>query len=293
MSKKTNLASEFTQLANQRGGSHATKESRAVTARDFFQTMKEARMTVRTVDQIGIKEMRVYAEKLSQRGLSRRTIANRLSHVRSAVTAVGKGQMLKEKTASNKALGASGGSRIGTHKPMSNADYQRIHANLAKRNPQAAVIMELQRALGLRQQEALKGATRDNLKQWEKQLKEGYARVEKGTKGGRVRETVVKSYERAVNAVQNALKSIKNGSGVVLDAKDYKTALNQLKNDYRASGMTGELSSHSLRYAWSQEQYQTYKTEGMSDREARAELSQDLGHGDGRGRYVAMVYLRK
>lgn len=214
MSKKTNLASEFTQLANQRGGSHATKESRAVTARDFFQTMKEARMTVRTVDQIGIKEMRVYAEKLSQRGLSRRTIANRLSHVRSAVTAVGKGQMLKEKTASNKALGASGGSRIGTHKPMSNADYQRIHANLAKRNPQAAVIMELQRALGLRQQEALKGATRDNLKQWEKQLKEGYARVEKGTKGGRVRETVVKSYERAVNAVQNALKSIKNGSGV-------------------------------------------------------------------------------
>lgn len=78
-----------------------------------------------------------------------------------------------------------------------------------------------------------------------------------------------------------------------MDAKDYKTALNQLKNDYRASGMTGELSSHSLRYAWSQEQYQTYKTEGMSDREARAELSQDLGHGDGRGRYVAMVYLRK
>lgn len=293
MSKKTNLASEFTQLANQKGGSHATREARSVTARDFAQTMREARMTVKTVNQIGIKEMRVYAEKLSQQGLSRRTIANRLSHVRSAVTAAGKGQMLKEKTASNKALGASGGSRIGTHKPMSQSDYQRIHQNLNARNPQAAVVMELQRALGLRQQEALKGATRDNLKSWEKQLKDGYARVERGTKGGRVRETVVKGYERALKAVQNALKSIEKGSKNVLEAKDYKTALNQLKNDYRAAGMTGELSSHSLRYAWAQEQHQAYKDEGLSEKQARIELSQDLGHGDGRGKYVAMVYLRK
>lgn len=293
MSKKTNLVSEFTQLANQKGGSHATREARAVTARDFAEAMKQARLTVRTVDQIGIKEMRAYTEKMSQKGLSQRTIANRLSHVRSAVTSAGKGQMLKEKAASNKALGASGGSRIGTHKPMSNADYQRIHANLSARNPQAAVIMELQRALGLRQQEALKGATRDNLKQWEKQLKEGYAKIEKGTKGGRVRETVVKSYERAVNAVQNALKSIQDGKSAVLDAKDYKTALNKLKNDYRASGMTGEFSSHSLRYAWSQEQHQAYREEGLSEKQARVELSQDLGHGDGRGKYVAMVYLRK
>lgn len=293
MSKKTNLASEFTQLANQRGGSHATREARAVTARDFSDTMKQANIQIKKVEQIGIKEMRIYAEKLSQQGLSKRTIANRLSHVRSAVTAVGKGQMLERKEASNRALGASGGSRIGAHKPMSNADYERIHQNLSARNPQAAIIMELQRSLGLRQQEALKGATRDNLKQWEKQLKEGYARVEKGTKGGRVRETVVKSYERAVNAVQNALKSIQKGSKAVLEAKDYKTALNQLKNDYRAAGMTGELSSHSLRYAWAQEQHQAYKDEGLSEKQARIELSQDLGHGDGRGKYVAMVYLRK
>lgn len=293
MSKKTNLASEFTQLANQCGGSHATREARAVTARDFSQAMKEARLTVRTVDQIGVKEMRVYAEKLSQQGLSKRTIANRLSHVRSALAGAGKTAMLKEKTASNKALGASGGSRTGTHKPMSQADYQRIHQNLSARNPQAAVIMELQRSLGLRQQEALKGATRDNLKQWEKQLKEGYAKVEKGTKGGRVRETVVKGYERALKAVQNALKSIEKGSKNVLEAKDYKTALNQLKNDYRAAGMVGEHSSHSLRYAWAQEQHQAYKEEGLSEKQARIELSQDLGHGDGRGKYVAMVYLRQ
>lgn len=293
MSKKTNLIREFSELANMRGGSHATREARAVTARDFAETMKQANVQIKKVEQIGIKEMRIYAEKLSQQGLSKRTIANRLSHVRSAVTSAGKGQMLERKEASNRALGASGGSRIGTHKPMSQSDYQRIHENLSVRNPQAAIIMELQRSLGLRQQEALRGATRDNLKQWEKQLKDGYARVEKGTKGGRVRETVVKSYERAVNAVQNALRSIEKGSKAVLEAKDYKTALNQLKNDYRSAGMTGEHSSHSLRYAWAQEQHQAYREEGLSEKQARIELSQDLGHGDGRGKYVAMVYLRK
>jgi hypothetical protein len=30
----------------------------------------------------------------------------------------------------------------------------------------------------------------------------------------------------------------------------------------------------------------------LTEKQARSELSKDLGHGDGRGRYVAMVYLR-
>jgi hypothetical protein len=37
---------------------------------------------------------------------------------------------------------------------------------------------------------------------------------------------------------------------------------------------------------------QHYRDVGMAEQQARSELSQDLGHGDGRGRYVAMVYLR-
>lgn len=35
---------------------------------------------------------------------------------------------------------------------------------------------------------------------------------------------------------------------------------------------------------------QAYRNEGYSEREARVATSLDLGHGDGRGRYVASVY---
>jgi hypothetical protein len=47
-----------------------------------------------------------------------------------------------------------------------------------------------------------------------------------------------------------------------------------------------------LRYAFAQEQYRNYRKAGFSNREALALLSKDLGHGDGRGRYVKSVYLR-
>ena len=37
---------------------------------------------------------------------------------------------------------------------------------------------------------------------------------------------------------------------------------------------------------------QAYRNDGLSEREARAATSLDLGHGDGRGRYIASVYAR-
>ena len=79
----------------------------------------------------------------------------------------------------------------------------------------------------------------------------------------------------------------------VIAATDGKKAYNHMTNTYRSVGMVGDHASHSLRYAWSQEQEAAYLAQGMSPRYAYKELSQDLGHGDGRGRYVAMVYCRK
>jgi hypothetical protein len=45
------------------------------------------------------------------------------------------------------------------------------------------------------------------------------------------------------------------------------------------------------RYAFAQERVQAYRAQGYSEREARAATSQDLGHGEGRGRYIASVYV--
>jgi hypothetical protein len=52
------------------------------------------------------------------------------------------------------------------------------------------------------------------------------------------------------------------------------------------------LQSHAARYAFAEERMQAYRNEGLSQREARIATSLDLGHGDGRGRYIASVYVR-
>lgn len=53
-----------------------------------------------------------------------------------------------------------------------------------------------------------------------------------------------------------------------------------------------ELQTHALRYAFAHGQYRAYRAQGFSHRETLAALSKGLGHGDGRDRWVKMVYLR-
>ncbi|MCK8208484.1 DNA-binding protein, partial [Erwinia amylovora] len=60
----------------------------------------------------------------------------------------------------------------------------------------------------------------------------------------------------------------------------------------RESGMTGIHAPHSLRNAYSQDAVNYHLENGMSLKEAEALVSMDLGHGDGRGAYVARVYNR-
>jgi len=70
-------------------------------------------------------------------------------------------------------------------------------------------------------------------------------------------------------------------------------SLLQASNIYRNLCHRAGTQSHSARYAFAQERVRAYREQqGYSRREARAAASQDLGHGDGRGRYVASVYVR-
>ncbi|EFA4015927.1 DNA-binding protein, partial [Escherichia coli] len=47
---------------------------------------------------------------------------------------------------------------------------------------------------------------------------------------------------------------------------------------------------HSLRYAWAQDAIRHYLAQGFSEKESLALTATDLGHGDGRGRWVKQVY---
>jgi hypothetical protein len=61
---------------------------------------------------------------------------------------------------------------------------------------------------------------------------------------------------------------------------------------YRNLCHWARLQSHAAGYAFAQERVEAYRAQGYSEREARAATSQDLGHGDGSGRYIASVNVR-
>ncbi|MBB9446857.1 DNA-binding protein, partial [Escherichia coli] len=44
------------------------------------------------------------------------------------------------------------------------------------------------------------------------------------------------------------------------------------------------------RYAWAQDAIRHYLAQGFSEKESLALTATDLGHGDGRGRWVKQVY---
>lgn len=70
------------------------------------------------------------------------------------------------------------------------------------------------------------------------------------------------------------------------------TGLKQAISIYKNLCERAGIQSHGARYAFARERMQAYRDQGYSEREARAATSLDLGHGDGRGRYVASVYAR-
>ena len=59
----------------------------------------------------------------------------------------------------------------------------------------------------------------------------------------------------------------------------------------RSNGLTGIYSPHSMRYAYARDRNNAYLKKGFSKDESLSLTSMDLGHGDGRGRYVERVYL--
>ncbi|VFS33134.1 Integrase [Yokenella regensburgei] len=156
-----------------------------------------------------------------------------------------------------------------------------------------AASLQLARVMGLRGQEAVQCC--QSLKTWDKQLEKGAERLPVifGTKGGRPRMTQVTDREAVRQAVKEALNIAGERNGYLIDKPDLKSAMDYWHNHLRDAGLTGEYSPHSLRYAWAQDAIRYYEELRLSHKEALAVTSTDLGHGDGRGRFIAQIYSRR
>jgi integrase len=190
--------------------------------------------------------------------------------------------------------------RTGSKRPPTEAEFAQIMLNAqALDEPGFAVMLQLERLLGLRAQEALRFL--DALQRYQK-LNVGVAQVRDlidvydGTKGGRARTTQMIQSRKAetLEVIQQALSIGAAQGGVLLKGK--KAGLNAARQRYhylcKKVGLVGDISGHSLRYLYATDKLHEQKALGMTRKEAAQWVARVLGHGASRDRYVRMVYGR-
>ncbi|HES75870.1 MAG TPA: DNA-binding protein [bacterium] len=288
------IRSDLKDAAYKTSGSKATRAAKISSANRFADWLQKNNLQIRSLDKLKAKYIERYAQE-SLSNLAIRTAQNHMSNLRTCLREAGRHQLADLEKLSNKNLGLAGSSRDGTHRAIKNDEYQQAKERaFANGRPEIASVMDLQRSLGLRAQEAIQGSCRDTLDRWEKELKNGKILVNAGTKGGRPRETWIAEGQKnqALEAIKEAKKILGEKTNLI-EKPNLKAAINFYHRHARNAGLKGEISSHSMRYAWANDAVKFAKQEReMSEREALAFVSQSLGHGDGRGRYVAQVYLK-
>lgn len=267
--------------SRRRGGAHDTRERRERECQNFCAWLFKHNRQYVSPAQIRERDVRTYFTELVGRGLSLGTLQNRASYLRVVVPRF---------RASNQELGISGRSRHGKHEPCPMWLYESAAKGLA--DDWARALLMLQRCLGLRILEGIRSGP--SIASWLRQLHRGdMVHVVFGTKGGRPRLTQVPDRGRALEAVIFAQRTLKGCKRRYLaPSKSQKAAKNLYYQRLHEVGIRGRYSSHSLRYAFACELLEMYARGGYSAEEAFSLVSQSLGHGDGRGRYIKAVYCR-
>lgn len=289
------LKHDLQKLADRTGG-RATRSARRTTAKQLAQF--SGQYGIKDVKQIKPKTIERFIDSIRD-DCGTRTLQNKMSHIREILREAGKGQLADEKIISNATLGIEGGSRIGTHQSV---DDDRFSGMIEKLPADVKIAAELQRSLGLRLGEAVGAGSMDILQRLERDIERDYVKsvhITEQTKGGRPRDTSFSpaQYEKAREVISRAIKYLEeNKREYLIQGKSdtYKSAYDRMSNSMRrVGGFVGKESSHSSRYSWARERLAEYQKDGLGTKEARERTAADLGHGSGRDRWVASVYVQK
>lgn len=279
-------------LARQAGGSFKTVSDRMKIADRFAERLLKLNVQIRDIKNIRTGHIELYMKSRLSEEISRRTLQNEMSAIRALLRVAGKTFMANpaHEKLSNQALGISETSRDGTKVAIPENYFRQVLTSVEKKDEGVAYALRLSRLLGLRTEETVQSAK--SLRTWQKALFNGdeKIRVVFGTKGGRPRDTTVLDREATLSAINAALKYLKENNGKLIDKPSLHTAIERYRNVVREAGLTGKYAPHSLRYAYSVDVMNLHMKNGFSKEEAQALASMDLGHGDGRGHYVARVY---
>lgn len=282
------LAQEMMKLARQAGGSHKTVHDRIALAQRFCERLVMAQnVQIRRVEHLKARHIKSYVRERLAQGITKRSLQNEMAAIRSLLKQAGRDKLADSERISNCSLGLSGASRNGTKLAITPDHYHYVLEMARAKDPGLAAALELSRLMGLRSQEAVQSA--QSLKTWRQALEREEPRltVVFGTKGGRPRETVVLDAVAVRKTLDNALSVSEDHHDRLLDKPDLRSAMKYWHSQASRIGLRGVFSPHSLRYAWAQDAIRHYLAQGFSEKEALAMTAMDLGHGDGRGRYVA------
>ncbi|HFY5777894.1 TPA: integrase domain-containing protein, partial [Salmonella enterica subsp. enterica serovar Typhimurium] len=252
------LAQDMKKLAHRAGGSHKTVHDREQMAQRFARHLLAQNIQVTSTCQLKARHIAGYIHEWLAQGISLRTLQNEMAMVRSILAEAGRTQLSQSELISNQSLGISGASCDGTHRAIPDALYHQVLDRVHHIDAGLAASLQLARVMGLRGQEAVQCC--QSLKTWDKQLEKGAERLPVifGTKGGRPRMTQVTDREAVRQAVKEALGIAGERNGHLIDKPDLKSAMDYWHNHLRDTGLTGEYSPHSLRYAWAQDAIRYY-----------------------------------
>ncbi|EGW1037827.1 DNA-binding protein [Salmonella enterica] len=287
------LDGEMKVLAKKAGGSFKTVDDSIHIVQRFSHHLRSLNIQIQRVEQIKVRHIECYIQARLAQEIGKRTLQNEMAALRGVLQQAGRKQVAEHERLTNKALGLAGASRNGTNRAITPEYYSKVLEAARDKDAGLAVTLELARLMGLRSQEAVQCC--QSLKTWKQVLESGETRltVVFGTKGHRPRETIIQDTGAVKKALDNALSVAELRNGRLIDQPCLQKAMNYWRGALAEAGLTGNYTPHSLRYAWAQDAIRHYLTQGFSDKEALALTAMDLGHGDGRGRYVVQVYGRR
>jgi len=290
------LSKQLTTLARLGGGSFKTVADRSKIASRFSLRLTQLNIQVRDIKHIKTHHIENYIQSRIDENIRSRTLQNEMSMIRNLMASAGRSKLADphHERLSNRALGIAGASRDGTKVAMSNERFEEALKNIKAKDEGVAIVMELARYLGLRNEEAVQSVK--SIKTWQQALLRGDEKVKIvfGTKGGRPRETTAIHRERLLNTLERAVNYASQHNGKLIDKPNLHSAKDRYINVMRRiGGLVRRESNHGLRYAYAQDAEKYYQQKGFNQKEAQALVSMDLGHGDGRGDYVKRVYSKK